>query len=458
MKTIGKFSIICGALMVLIASCKKDNVPPESPISSPYTNTYAGDFLQDYFSLQCDIVRTTNGFLPTSAARAYGYLGITSYEAVIHGIPNGQSLVGQIQGFTPGSLPTPDLDKDYNWALACNAACAQMMRYMFGSNLSADNLAMIDQMEADNRESLSQSVSDEVLSNSINFGSELADAIYEVSTTDGGHEAYLDPFSLDDPIIIPADAYCWVPTGAQQYPLTPYWSNNRSFISDIASSSQVGDHVPFSSEVNSEFYNYAMEVYDQVNNLNSPEEVTIAEYWADDPFATCTPTGHTFNIIKQMCAESNATLEKTAVAMAMMGVAENDAFISCWKSKYDYVLIRPVSYIQQYIDPSFTTVIGTPPFPAYTSGHSAEIGAGTKVMIELFAEENGDYTFTDLSQVQYGFAARTYDNLYDMAEECALSRYYGGIHYEFDNTKGLDLGFAVGEAVVSTINWPTDIQ
>ncbi len=442
----------------LNSSCKKDTVEPDSPLSSPYAKTYSGEFLQDYFSLQCDIVRTTPGFLPSMAARAYGYLGVTAYESVIHGIPNGQSLEGQIQGFEPGSLPVPDMNKKYNWAIACNAASAQMMRYMFGVNLSSDNLALINELEAANKAELSVSVSAETIDISENFGLELADAIYDISVTDGGDESYLDPFSQANPIVIPPDDYCWVPTGPQPGPLTPYWGSNRSFIANVAENTQVGDHIPFSTDPNSEFYAAALEVYNQVTILNSPEEVTITEYWADDPFNTCTPTGHTFNIIKQMCAEANATLEKTAVAFGMMGVAENDAFISCWKSKYDYVLIRPVSYIQQHIDPNFSTVIGTPPFPAYTSGHSAEIGAGTKVMIKLFAEANGDYTFTDLSQIQYGFAARSFDNLYEMANECALSRYYGGIHYTFDNVKGLELGFAVGDAVVNEINWPSNLQ
>jgi hypothetical protein len=201
-----------------------------------------------------------------------------------------------------------------------------------------------------------------------------------------------------------------------------------------------------------------MDVYNQVNN-NVEEEITIAKYWADDPFTTCTPAGHTFNILKQLLSESSATLEKSAVAMAMMGVAENDAFISCWKSKYDYMLIRPVSYIKLYIDSEFETVIGTPPFPAYTSGHSTEIGAGTKIMAHLFANNSsGDYTFTDLSQMQYGFQARTFDNFYTMAEECALSRYYAGIHYTMDNAVGLDMGYAVGEAVLNEINWPQNIE
>lgn len=68
------------------------------------------------------------------------------------------------------------------------------------------------------------------------------------------------------------------------------------------------------------------------------------------PFVTCTPTGHTFNILTQLLEETNATLEKAVAAYAMLGIGENDAFIACWEAKFDYSLIRPVSYIQKYID------------------------------------------------------------------------------------------------------------
>lgn len=449
---------------LFLVGCKKDkpdtptNPTPTPTAPSPAAKTYSGDFMHDYFTLQCDIVRTTPGFLPTSAARSYGYLGVASYEATVHGIPGALSLAGQLQGFSAGSLPVPDLTLKYNWALAANAACAQIMRHMFDANITVDNLLAIDQMEEANKVSLGATETNEVIARSEQFGIELANAIYEISITDGGHEAYTDPFSLSNPIVIPPDPYCWVPTGPQPGPLTPYWGENRSFISGIVASSQPETHIPFSAETSSEFYGQAMDVYTQVTALNTPDQVTIAEYWADDPFQTCTPAGHTFNILKQLLSESNATLEKTAVAFGMMGVAENDAFISCWKTKYETVLIRPVSYIQQYIDPAFTTIIGTPPFPAYVSGHSSEIGAGVKILTHLFANANGDYTFTDLSQIQYGFSARTYNNFFDMADECAMSRYYGGIHFEMDNSKGLDLGFAVGEAVLNQLSWPQNIE
>lgn len=447
-------SLIVISFTILACQDDLDDFDPNQ--ESLPTRSYDGTFLQDYFFLNCRITQTTPGFLPTQSARAYGYIGLAAYESVIHGINSANTLAGQISGLPAGSVPRPNANMEYNWALACNAATAHMMRRMFELNILDENRERIDRMEHENRIALSQNVSADVITRSENYGLAVAEALYQISKTDGGHESYLQPFSQEG-FSMPKEEYCWIPTSAQATPLSPGWGENRCFVPEVVQRSQPEPNIPFSKDESSEFYAQAMDVYNQVTN-NTPEQVTIAKYWADDPFVTCTPTGHTFNIVTQLLQESDATLEKTAVGLAMMSVAENDAFISCWKSKYDYLLIRPVSYIQKYIDPSFETVIGTPPFPAYISGHSAEIGAGTKVMIHLFTDESGDYTFTDLSQIQYGFEARTFDNFYEMAEECALSRYYGGIHYEMDNTAGLDLGYAVGDAVVNDINWPQNIQ
>ncbi|MCH2215576.1 MAG: vanadium-dependent haloperoxidase [Flavobacteriales bacterium] len=453
---------IIGLLLVIFAfsSCQEDDLPapvPFTPEVSPKTSTYSGDFLRDYITLTCKVAQTTDGFFPTQAARAYGYIGVAAYESVVYGINPENRLEGQLDGLAEGTIPDPLDSLGYNWAIACNAATADMMRYMFDLNLSEENRELIDNMEEGNLALLTIAEDEEVVMRSIAHGQSIAQAIYQVSMTDGGHESYLDPFQL--PYDLAADDYCWVPTDVlTTTPLSPYWRENRSMIPGIVPASQPIAPIEFSTNPSSQFYGQAFDTYNQVMNLNSEEEREIAEYWADDPFATCTPAGHTFNIINQLLGESGATLEKTAVGIGMMAIAENDAFIACWESKYEYILIRPVSYIQQYIDPAFETTIGTPPFPAYTSGHSAEIGAGVKVLVHLFAEENGDYTFTDLSQLQYGFSARTYDNFYEMADECALSRFYGGIHYEMDNSRGLDIGFAVGSSVVSDISWPDNIQ
>ena len=442
-------------ISVLIFSCHKEDAPAviNNYGDSKATNTYSGEFVNHYFAMMCTVSKATPGFFPPQVARAYGYVGLAAYEAVVNGISNAKSLGGQINGLA--SLPKPDAAKKYNWAIASNAAIAEMMRKMFAKNLSSSNLSSIDSMEQITLFQLSAGQEENVITRSVQFGTEISSALYDYSVSDGGHESYLDPFQL--PYTLPPDSSCWLPTSTVKNPISPRWGANRPFLAANVDKTAPDAYEPYSTAKNSGFYDQAMQVYNQVKN-NTPEEISIAKYWADDPFNTCTPTGHTFNILMQLLQENKTTLEKASVAYAKLAIAENDAFIACWKGKYQYILIRPVTYIQKYIDPSFNTVIGTPPFPSYTSGHSCEIGASAKIFTMLFTDGSGNYKFTDESQLQYGFMPRNYTNFNEMADECAKSRFYGGIHYPMDNDKGLICGDEVGDNVNNLIRWPTNIR
>ena len=435
---------------ILISSCQKDEMTVINK-----TEDYEADFLFTYYNHLCKTIKTTQGFFPPQAARAYGYIGIAQYEAVVHGIEEARSLQNQLNGFSGYPLPKPTAGKTYNWALASNAATARIFRYMFEKRLSEANGKILDSLENITELALSQGEPVDVVNRSVEFGREVADVVFEYSKTDGGHEAYLDPFQL--PFTFPNDSYCWTPTGAAMQPLSPRWGTNRPFLIRNVTDTRVSAHVPFSDVPGSAFHKEAMAVYTTVTN-NTNEQIEIAKYWADDPFATCTPAGHTFNILTQIMRDERVSLAKASLGYAKMCIAENDAFIACWKGKYEYFLIRPVTYIKRYIDPSFATVIGTPPFPAYTSGHSCEIGAGSRVLTDLFTNGSGDYIFTDYSQLQFGFPARSFSNFHEMAEECANSRLYGGIHFPMDNYKGLQLGRAVGDNVNKIIVWPRYVR
>ncbi len=446
--------IIALFISAFIVSCHKEDVPSKPVLTnSKATNSYSGEFVYDYFNLMCKIAKSTKGFYPPQVARAYGYVGVAAYEAVVNGIAGAQSLSGQLNGLS--YLPKPSLNQEYNWAISSNAAIAEMMRMMFDKNLSPANLSSIDSMETVTLTGLSQGVSDDVKTASIQFGKNITASLYQYSIDDGGHQSYLDPFQL--PYSLPPDSFCWVPTGPLKTPISPKWGQNRAFLQADVDKSSPEAYIPFSSVTGSNFYNQALQVYNQVKT-NTPEEIATAKFWADDPFNTCTPTGHTFNILTQLLQESGASLGKISVAYAKLSIAENDAFIICWKCKYQNPLLRPITYIKKYINSNFQTVIGTPAFPTYVSGHSCEIGAGSKIFINLFTNGSGDYSFTDDSQLQFGFAPRTYTNFNAMAEECALSRFYAGIHYPMDNDKGLVCGRAVGDNINNLIRWPANIK
>ena len=444
-------------MLVYSIGCNKHDLPATPPAITPGrpASAYSGQYLRSYYTLLCRISKSTPGFFPPQVARAYGYIGVANYEAVVNGIDSNKSLQGQINDFNKGSIARPLANLPYNWAISSNAATAEIMRKMFDQKISAADMYAIDSLENTQLAALSASESDDVVNRSKDFGKAAAIAVYNYSKSDGADLSYLDPFQL--PFTMPTADYCWLPTGAALHPIAPKWGNNRPFINQDINSTQPIAPITFATGTGSAFYKEAMEVYTQWKT-NTAEQVDIVKFWADDPFQTCTPCGHTFNIMTQLLEEDNASLEKSTVGFAALGIVESETFISCWKAKYNYNLIRPVTYIKKYIDPSFTTVIGTPPFPSYSSGHSCEIGGGTRVFINFFTKGDGAYTFADRTQLQFGYPTRYYSNFEDMANECALSRFYGGIHYTMDNVTGLQSGKEIGNNVLNLISWPKNIH
>lgn len=413
---------------------------------------YDARLVYDWFRLECTIVKETAGFFPPQAARAFGYTSIALYESVVPGLPQAPSLAGQLLEFNPNKMPRIDAGKEYHWGIVANAALATVMRQLFEKKISQENQTRITNLENKHYLQLSTAFGSEVGSRSANYGKAIANAVFDYSKTDGGHEQYVDPFQL--PYTWPEITGAWIPTGAVLNPLAPNWQNNRPFLLSNLIQSQPSAHTVYSLESNSEFHKEALGVYNTVTHATA-EQKEIARFWADDPFNTCTPTGHAFNILTQLLEENNADLATAAVGYAKLGVAENDAFIACWKTKYDYFLLRPVTYIRQHIDPNFTTIIGTPPFPAFTSGHATEIAAGARIFTDMFTDGDGNYPFTDRTQIQFGFSVRNFDNFNDMAQECADSRLYGGIHYNMDNLNGLKMGKSIGDNVIKKIDWPS---
>ena len=141
-------------------------------------------------------------------------------------------------------------------------------------------------------------------------------------------------------------------------------------------------------------------------------------------------------------------------------MSQTDAFISCWKTKYTYNLMRPITYIRANIDSTWSSLIGTPPFPEYTSGHSTQSGAMTAVMNDLFGST---YSFTDNTHGSSFGGPRSFACFDEAAYEAATSRLYGGIHYEFSDVLAITLGKMVGEninhlfAQVTTENAATSV-
>jgi membrane-associated phospholipid phosphatase len=269
-------------------------------------------------------------------------------------------------------------------------------------------------------------------------GHQVANAVWQWSTSDGYELAN------DCAYTPPVGAGLWVRTppgfdGAVQ----PCWGSIRPMVMAASNACDPGFHPEYSVDPASEFHLQALEVFDVGNNLTQAQR-TIALYWADLAGESPTPAGHSLSIGTQVIEMVDGSLALAAEALARVGIAEMDAFISAWAAKYKYNLLRPITYINAHIDPAWTATLDTPPFPAYTSGHSNDVGASSTVMTAMFG---GGFAFTDHTLDNKGFAPRSYGSFFEAADESAISRLYGGIHYRFDIEEGVSQGACVGAQV-----------
>jgi hypothetical protein len=195
---------------------------------------------------------------------------------------------------------------------------------------------------------------------SVARGQGIAGHIFEWSKVDGGHEGYLHNFPAYPPPVGPG---LWGPTPPGFLPaLQPFWGSNRSFALASGGECDPGPPIAYSEEHSSAFFAEALECYEVVMNL-SPEQRAIALFWSDDPGITCTPPGHSVSILTQVTRDGGYSLDVAAEAYARAGIAVSDAFIACWNTKFRYNLLRPVTYIRRLIDPTWSSLLVTPPFP-----------------------------------------------------------------------------------------------
>ena len=440
----GKTFVAVFLIALLLCACAPIAPEQVAPMSGPPVESYPADVPLAWYKLLLRLVQITPGFSPPVTARALGYTGVALYEALAPGMTGYRSLVGSLNELPP--LPAPE--GEYHWPTVANSSLATILRHLFPA-ITPDASVEIDRLERRLASQLQTQTTPAVYERSVARGRAVADAIFEWSKSDGGHEAYLHNFDgAYQPIAAPGK---WQPTPPRFAPaMQPNWGNVRPFL--LASGQECAAPPPptYSTEPDSQFYREAYEVYDTVRKL-TPEQRDVAAFWADDPGLTPTPAGHSLAIGLQVLQQSDRSLAFAAELFARMGIVLADSFITCWDTKYTYNLIRPITYIQQVIDPNWNTPqvtdpLVTPPFPEYTSGHSVEARAAAEVLTQMFGD---NYRFTDASLVDRGLTPRTFDSFYAYAEEAAISRLYGGIHYRSAIEQGLAQGACVGRRVMA---------
>jgi PAP2 superfamily len=431
-------------VLLFLSSCNKTGLPDlkkqdtsdskNSGLANEDDNDNAGkkanaQVALDWYKLQLRILLERNSALN---GVYFGYIGIGLYESVRYGTEHSVSLSTKL--YQMPAMPAKENNKRYNWPASANAAMAKMVR-SFYTGLTAANKASIDSLENVYNEKLKLTAGIEVFNRSQAYGQSIAAAVYNWSLTDNfnpGNTGYVPP-------VFPG---AWVPTPpAFANPINPYYGTARPFMAANLTNVAPAFPAAYSEVVNSDFYKIAKLDYDVSKTLTT-EQKNIALFWVDQGNGIgYTPNGHEISLVIQALEQTHASLAVAAKAFAKTCIAQRDALLVVFKSKYIYNLLRPVTYIRKVIDPSWLPFIPTPPHPEYPAAHALVTGAAMQALQRVLGRH---VTITDHTYDFRGFPSRTYRYIFKAGEEAGISRLYGGIHYLPSINIGLMMGKDIG--------------
>ena len=282
-------------------------------------------------------------------------------------------------------------------------------------------------------------------SSGISLGSAVALDMIAWRSTDGSSAV-----SSYAPVIAPGR---WRPTPNGFAPaLLPQWGDVTPFAMLTTASFRPIAPPALSSVEYANALNEVKTIGSATSSIRTSDQTQIAQFWANGA-GTETPPGHWNRIALLVGQQQGNSLVDNARMFAQLNVSMADAAISSWECKYHFDLWRPVTAIHDAEfddnplttdDDTWTSLLVTPPFPEYTSGHSTFSGAGASALANFFGTDAISFTVgsDDIADV-----LRSYTGFHEAALESGLSRLYGGIHFSFGNTAGDLAGANIGNYV-----------
>lgn len=382
---------------------------------------------------------------PPVASRNYAYAIIAFYEAARPGNNTYKSFTGILRDFD--SIPVASKNEQYDWLVAGTSAFYKTSKsFVFSKDVFQQSW---NKVESELRK---RPIPPSVYQRSVKYGEQVAEEILKWAKKDN----YAQMRSIHR-FTASKDQGNW-----QQTPpdfveaVEPNWNQLRPMTLATPSEFSIPDPPVYKTV---EFLNECKRVFD-VNKGLTKEQANIANYWDCNPFATETvghlmysvkkmsPGGHWIGITGIAIRQKKFSLVEALHTYSLVSIGLYDAFIATWNIKYKTNYIRPITAIQQLISPIWQPILQTPPFPEYPSGHSVVSMASAFILTKIFGD---NFSFVDDSEKEFGLPNRSFKSFYEAANEAAISRLYGGIHFMPAITNGKELGQKVGNYVFDKV-------
>ncbi len=383
---------------------------------------------------------------PPLATRFFSYASLAGYEVIVQNDPRFSSFKGKVNAYP--DITKPKVEGPYSYQMSAVLAMIETAKKMQPSG------KLLDGYEKKWLDSCQKAgFSEEVIRNSLEYAIQISKQILPYGKGDKYNK--ISNFPRYTPKM--KEGY-WYPTPPGYFAaVEPYFFTVRSFNLDSSSQFKPVPPVPFSNQKGSAFYKLVEEVYHQ----KLPQEHReIAAFWDCNPFALqdnghlmvgmkkISPGAHWMGIAGIACDQAKFSLEQSMQVYATLSMSLMDAFIICWDEKYRSDRVRPETAIRKFIDPRWRPMLQTPPFPEYLSGHSTISSTASVILTHFFGE---NFKYTDIVEVRFGLKARSFSSFRHAAEEAAISRLYGGIHFTDAIDNGMKQGFILGDHIVGRL-------
>lgn len=430
-----KYTLI-SFFLIIVLGCKETLEPT-------FNSTEISSVIGEITSVMVNDV--TN---PPLASRFFAYACLAGYEIVSQNDSSYQSLHGKLNDYP--LLEKPKEITAYSYQLASLLAMMETAGKMQPSG------ATILEYEAHFLDSCAKTgISDEVIKGSLAYAQAISSQILEYAKADKYNQT--TAFAMYTP---DEDEGQWYPTPPGYFaPVEPHFNTLRAFTLNSSDQFKPMPPVEFSSVEGSDFFLLLREAYEKGSNM-SEEKREIAAFWDCNPFALqdkghlmvgmkkISPGAHWMGITGIVAKDLELPFSETMRINTMVSISLMDGFIACWDEKFRSNRIRPETAIRKHIDSNWKPLLQTPPFPEYLSGHSTISTAAAEVLTYYLGE---NISFKDTVEQAYGLPARHFESFRQAANEAAISRMYGGIHYMDAIVNGQEQGSKVGKWVIDKI-------
>jgi hypothetical protein len=361
---------------------------------------------------------------PPYAARAYAYISAAQYDALVacwhYKQLYNRAAPYKVDSSVNAKVPKTSLPSYPSEAAVLAGVTAEMMKLLF-----PDEIANIQQKAQEAELAAIQSGaaarSDIVAGEAL--GRQVADLFTARAKTDKAGTAVGTP-AIWAGLVTQTEAAgqtAWhsleIPA---RPPMLPLFGNVKPFLFDSATVVALRPGPPPSTS-SSDMTQQTQLVYNQIKSPTR-EQISIVQFWSDG-VGTYTPPGHWNAIAALDFIKQNYSEVRWARNMALLNMAEMDAGIVCWNTKYFYFNPRPTQ-----MDPAIKTLTGIPNFPSYISGHSTFSEAAATFLAHIIPANASKYEA--------------------MSQQAAKSRFISGIHSQVDCDAGLQVGQSVGNYAV----------